>query len=67
LLEKYLKVVDYLTVNKQVMVEQVSETQQQLVAKIESKDKEMDGMKQRMEDMEYQLLPGLHDTEYRTS
>lgn len=55
LLEEYLKVADYLTVNKQVVMEQVSENQQQLVFQMESKDKRIASLEEQMETLVQQI------------
>jgi integrase len=55
LLEEYLKVVNYLTVNKQVVMEQVSETQQQLALQMESKDKKIQSLSDKIGVMEKEM------------
>jgi integrase len=51
LLEEYLKVVDHLTVNKQVVMEQVSMNQQALTAEMQAKDLEMQGLRKQLADV----------------
>jgi hypothetical protein len=55
LLEEYLKVVDYLTVNRQVVIERVSMNQQAFAAEMQAKHQEIHTLKEQTQILSEQL------------
>jgi hypothetical protein len=57
---QYLQVVPHLSINKQIAMEQVSETQQQLELRMESKDKQIQTLSDKV-DLLFRGLYQLHN------